>query len=250
MSDPRTPPAATVEAGFDPSGRSVDVGRGLQWLLDGWALFVKAPGAWVAISAITLVIIVFLNMVPVLGGIALAFLMPVLFAGMLVGCRELARGGELRVEHLFVGLRGRDTGNLVMVGAFSLAAAVVVIAVMALVGGGAAVSGAMVGRGMAGAGLVMGGILLASLIGLLLLIPVSMALWFAPPLIMFGALAPVPALKASFAGCLKNLLPFFVYGVVLFVLMVVAALPFLLGYLVLIPVIAGSIHSAYGDIYE
>ena len=98
--------------------------------------------------------------------------------------------------------------------------------------------------------LVLGAVLLSGLVSLALLVPISMALWFAPALVMFGGLTPVAALKASFAGCMKNLVPFCVYGIVLFVLLIVAAIPLLLGYLVLIPVLAGSIHVAYADIFE
>jgi uncharacterized membrane protein len=250
MSDTRQSTGLTIEHDFEAAGRVVDVGRSLQWLASGWDLFVQAPGVWVAISAILLVIVVSLNLVPLVGGVALAFLFPVLFGGLLAGCRELAQGRALRVDHLFLGFRGDATGKLVAVGLFSLAAVAIVLVVMALVGGGAFVSGEMIGRGIAGASLVMGGILLAALIGLALLVPLSMALWFAPPLILFGGMTPGLALKASFMGCLKNVLPFSVYGVVLFVMMVLAALPFLLGYLVLIPVIAGSIYASYADIYE
>lgn len=250
MIDSRPSGGLTIESGFDAAGRSVDIGRGLQWLLSGWELFVKAPGVWVAISVLVMVIVALLSVVPIIGGVAQAFLFPVLFAGMLAGCRELSRNGDLRVDHLFLGFRGEATGKLVTVGLFSLAGVACVIVLMALVGGGALVSGQMIGRGMPGAGLLMGGMLLAAALGLLLLLPLSMALWFAPPLILFGGMAPGQALKASFMGCLKNMLPFSVYGVILFVLAVAAMLPVFLGYLVLIPVIAGSVHASYVDIYE
>ncbi len=241
----------TVEGGFDPAGRAVDIGRGLQWLGEGWQLFVKAAGVWVAIAALLLVATVAIGLVPIIGSIALTFLYPVAFAGMLSGCREISRGGQLRVDQLFAALRGRDSGALVTVGVYSVLANGAVMLLMFLIGGSFALSGASLARGAAGAGLLLGsGILLAALVGLALLVPVSMALWFAPPLIVFGGLAPLPALKASFFGCLKNILPFLVYGVVLFVLIVLAAMPAGLGFLVLFPVIAGSIHAAYQDIYE
>src|SRR5690242_12858310 len=108
-------PGVTIEGKFDPAGRGVDIGRGVEWLVDGWRLFIAAPGVWVAISALVLVACFLVSLVPVIGGIALSFLLPVAFAGMLAGCRELARGGPLRVDHLFIGFQGRDTGNLVMV---------------------------------------------------------------------------------------------------------------------------------------
>jgi hypothetical protein len=241
----------TIEHDFDAAGRSVDIGRGVQWLAEGWELFVKAPGVWVAISAVFMVIIGLLSLVPVIGSVAEAFLTPVLTAGMLAGCRELQAGGTLRFDHLFLGFRGDATGRLVTVGVFSLVGFTAILIVIVLVGGGAAVSGALIGGDGPQFGVaMMGAILLAAALSLALLVPLSMALWFAPALVMFGGLLPGPALKSSFSGCLKNVLPFTVYGVILFVLLIVAALPMLLGFLVLIPVTVGSIHAAYADIFE
>ena len=80
-------------------------------------------------------------------------------------------------------------------------------------------------------------------------IPLYMALWFAPALIVFHNLAPVESMKASFFACLKNIIPFLLYGVILIVLGVLAAIPFGLGFLVLIPVIIASIYTGYRDIF-
>ncbi len=243
MSDPSASPAA----GFDPAGRSVDVGRGVDWLAEGWQIFIKAPGVWFGISAVVLVAALLVGSVPLFGSIALAFLGPVVMGGLLAGCRAIAAGESLRFDHLGAGFRHARTGDLVMVGVASLVATALIVGLMFVVSGGAAVSAAMVGRGP---GLVLGGLMLAALLGMALLVPLSMALWFAPPLVMFGGLAPTAALKASFMGCLKNILPFVVYGVILFVLASIATVTLMLGFLVLIPVTAGSVHAAYTDIYE
>ena len=61
--------------------------------------------------------------------------------------------------------------------------------------------------------------------------------------------SPVKAMKVSFFGCLKNIVPFLLYGVVMMVLCVVAAIPVMLGYLVLGPVIIASIYTGYRDIF-
>jgi hypothetical protein len=47
---------------------------------------------------------------------------------------------------------------------------------------------------------------------MLLSLPIVMAIWFAPALVVFNAMQPVDALKASFHACLKNTLVFLVYG--------------------------------------
>jgi uncharacterized membrane protein len=62
-------------------------------------------------------------------------------------------------------------------------------------------------------------------------------------------MAPIEAIKESFMGCLKNILPFLVYSIVLVVLGVVASIPLGLGWLVLGPTLVGSVYASYRDIY-
>ena len=92
-------------------------------------------------------------------------------------------------------------------------------------------------------------ILLGMLIGAALMLPVLMAVWFAPALVVFHGRDAVQALKESFIGCLKNILPFFVYGLVMFVFGILASIPFGLGWLVLGPVLAASVYTSYKDIF-
>ena len=80
-------------------------------------------------------------------------------------------------------------------------------------------------------------------------IPVAMAVWFGAPLILFHDLRPLQAFRMSFTGCLRNILPFLLYGIVVFVLLILAMLPFLLGLLVLIPVGMASLYTSYRDIF-
>jgi uncharacterized membrane protein len=90
---------------------------------------------------------------------------------------------------------------------------------------------------------------LAGLIMLALMLPLVMATWFAPALIVFNELGAWSAMKASFVGCLKNVLPFLLYGVIGLVAGAIASVPLLLGWLVLAPVLAASVYTSYRDIY-
>src|SRR6185436_6154227 len=90
--------------------------------------------------------------------------------------------------------------------------------------------------------------LLAVLLILALMLPLFMAIWFAPPLVVFQGLGAIEAMKASFTGCLRNVMPFLLYGVVLLIFGVLASIPMGLGWLVLLPVTAASIYTAYRDI--
>jgi len=239
---------ATVVGGFDANGRNVDGGRGLEWLKQGWELFVKNPGVWIAIAVIMLVIIVVLSLVPFLGSMVVNFLLPVFVGGILLGCKSLSDGGELRIDHLFAGFK-QNTGKLILVGVFYLIGVVVIVGVTFVIGGGAALTGGLMGRG-AGVGMALGGLFLAMLVMLVLLVPLAMAVWFAPALVVFHNIAPLEAMKGSFMACLKNVVPFLVYGVIVFVLSIIAAIPFGLGFLVLGPVLLGSTYAAYVEIFE
>ena len=76
-----------------------------------------------------------------------------------------------------------------------------------------------------------------------------MGVWFAPALVFFNDMPPIEAVKASFEACTKNMMPFLVYGLIVLVLSFFAALPMLLGFLVFLPVLFGSIHASYRDIF-
>jgi hypothetical protein len=173
--------------------------------------------------------------------------MPVFVGGLLLGCRRLEGGGELEVVQLFAGFKEK-TGNLIVVGALAIGGWIIVmLPVVAIVGAGALL-GAMRGDA-AGAAALGGSVVLAWLVALALSVPIYMALWFAPALVVLREMPPLEAIKASFLGCLKNILPFLVYSIVLMVLGIVAAIPLGLGWLVLGPTLIASVYISYRDIY-
>lgn len=232
---------------FQLEGRGVGAGRGWDWIVEGYALFRKQPGIWILISVVLGATFIVISMIPLLGSLANALLFPIFGAGLMLGCRALEAGGTLELAHLFAGFKQR-TGDLVMVGAFNLFGWVVIaFAVFTVVGGGVFM-GIMRG-GAAGAGISVASMLIAMLLVAALSVPLYMATWFAPALIVLHEVAPLAALKASFYACLRNWIPFLVYGVVLMILGIVAAIPFGLGYLVLVPVLVASVYAAYRDIF-
>jgi len=241
--------ATATQGNFVPGGRSVAAGRGWDWIVSGWELFKKQPGMWIGMVVVAVILFFVMALIPFIGSLASMVLGPVFAGGVMLGCKALDEGGELEFGHLFAGFRDK-LGSLAAVGAIYLVAVVVIALVVGLVTGAglfALMSGGDPGAG-ATAGAVMG-LLLAVLLMLALLVPVFMAMWFAPALVVLQERGALDAMKESFAGCLKNLVPFLLYGVVLFVASIVAAIPLGLGYLVLLPVAAGSVYTAYRDIY-
>ena len=63
------------------------------------------------------------------------------------------------------------------------------------------------------------------------------------------AQGPFDALKSSFSACLKNFMPFLVYGLAFLVLAVLATLPVGLGWFILIPVTQASIYASYKSLF-
>lgn len=236
-------PAGASTAG----GRSVDAGRGWAWIAEGFELFKKEPGLWIGIVLVFFVIMVALSIVPFLGVIAAYLLLPVFGGGMMLGCQSLQRDGTLEMGHLFAGFKAQ-AGNLVTVGALAIVGWIIVaLPVLAIVGFGA-FFGALRGD-TAGIAAIGGSLALGALVGLALSVPIYMALWFAPALVALRGVAPVASLKQSFTGCLRNIVPFLIYGLVVFFLSIPATLLLGLGWLVLGPVLVASIYAGYRDIY-
>jgi hypothetical protein len=228
-------------------GRAVGAGQGWTWIAEGFGLFRKAPGIWIAAVVILFVILIVLAFIPLLGAVATFLVMPVFVGGLLLGCRALQGGGELELAHLFAGFK-EQTGNLIVVGALAIGAWIIVMVPVVLIVGTGGVMAVLRGDA-AGAAAMGASVMLAWLVALALSIPIYMALWFAPALVVLRGMAPVAALQESFFGCLKNILPFLVYSIVLMVLGIVASIPLGLGWLVLGPTLIASVYVSYRDVF-
>ncbi|MDZ7748437.1 MAG: hypothetical protein U5K43_05995 [Halofilum sp. (in: g-proteobacteria)] len=72
---------------------------------------------------------------------------------------------------------------------------------------------------------------------------------FSVPRVMFGAAAPGQALKESFQATLANIGAYIVFAIVYIILSIIAAIPLGLGFLILIPVIAGAVYHANREVF-
>jgi uncharacterized membrane protein len=241
-------PVAGAEASFNVDGNAVPAGHGWTWLTEGWELFKRQPGTWILLLIVFVVISVLIALIPLVGGIANNALWPVFAGGIVLGCRDLAQGGELAVGHLFAGFRDHF-GKLVVIGILELAAMIVVVFVaFAITGAGIGFS-ALLGTERVGADVNVTAVLLAVLVALALVVPVLMAVWFAPALVVLNDVGVGDAIGASFRACLKNIVPFLVYGAIGLGLAIVASIPVGLGWFLLGPTIAGSVYASYRDIF-
>ncbi len=237
--------------------RAVPAAHGATWWGEGWRLFTPAVGVWLLVLIILIVLHVVASVIPVVGSLAMQVLNPVFAGGLMLGCRALDRGNTLTVGHLFAGFSQR-TGPLVVVGLLYTGAALLLVLLVAGVMValfGVTIFGMLTGSvDPAQTGIALDSAVVAVLLGvlflLLLLLPLVMAVWFAPALVMLGGLSPGAAMAASFRACLRNVVPFLLYGVIGLGLAIVASIPFGLGWLVLLPVMTATIYASYCDIFE
>lgn len=228
----------------------VDAGAAGRWLQRGWMLFTRSAGMWVVLALLLGIILLALNLVPLLGGLIGALLMPALFGGLVYGARELDSGRTLGFACLFQAFRepGR-AGPMLMLGLVPLGAAALTAVLAAGIMSGAAGGGMATGSGGMAMGMMAGGGMLMMLISLLVGLVSGALLLFAIPRVMFGLDAPMAAIQTSFRAVLDNIAAYILLAVIYFVLAIVAAIPFGLGFLVLMPVMAGAIFAAHAEVF-
>jgi len=241
--------------------RVVAPGRGWQWLFEGFWLFRKTPVIWLALTlALGLMWVVSL-IIPVLGPLLFNLLSPALFAGLMVGCRALESGKPLEMAHLFAGFR-QHAAPLVTVGGVYLVGTVIVVGIVLVVAGGSMLPAVLTkpGTDIETLRAAARSMAVALAIGAAVYLPVLMAVWFAPLLVVFNGLAPVAAMKLSFTACVSNTVPFLVYGVAVLMAWIVLSLPAALGaagallaaalLVASIPVLICSVYMSYRDIFR
>jgi len=230
----------------------VDAGKGLAWFGEGWRMFTRDPGMWIVLTVVGAIVALVLGLIPLVGPMLLAMLIPGLTGGYLYAASESMSGRRIDVSQLFVALQQPEKRNpMLVLGAILLGFHILLMLIaVLLVGGSMGVMG-MAGHSDnhalaagAGVGLLLA-LLIISLIGLL----VAMAFIYAIPLVMFTPSLPGEAIRSSLRACITNFLPLLVFSVIYLVLATLAAIPFMLGYLILMPVSFGAIFASYRDIY-
>lgn len=230
--------------------RSVPASHGWQWIKSAFGIFKQNILIWIVLSVSVILIGALLGMIPLIGSLFFQLIAPAFTAGLMIGCRAQQQGEELEIAHLFAAFKTHGT-QLVTIGGIYLIGMLIIAGIVGLVGGESLIRAITAGHPSADTmGMPMPTIsMLPILVGMLLLVPLLMAYWFAPALIVFGNLTPINAMKASFAASINNVGAFLVYGLTLFVLFILATLPIMLGFLVMIPIAFITYYTAFEDVF-
>lgn len=242
--------------------RQLPARHGVLWLLAGLQLFRRSPPLLTALTFAYLFVVLFLNLLPLIGPFLLPLALPALTAIVANGVRALEQDRPVTKLALLQGLAANRIG-LVRLGGLQLVGSVVILALSVLIEGGPKTLGSFEDADPAE--------LVAMLARLLVVAaPVLMAFWFAP---LLAAWDGVPALKSVFfslVASLRNWRAFVVYalaaaaaGIVVpgLILIVAGSIsPILLNVLsvalrmllvfVMAPVLMASVYLSYRDVFH
>jgi uncharacterized membrane protein len=241
---------------FGVPGTRVDAGRGVSWIAEGWALFKAAPVMWIVALLILLSIQMALGMIPILGSLASMILGPVLMAGLFAFAHGIRQGEAADISRLFMGFKEKF-GALAILGVLYLLMMLGLIVATAfalfVVLGGTALLSAGDAQQTLQALMVSSGFLsalLVFLVAFLFMLLLAAAYWYAPALVFFTDISAGDALKQSFMACMRNWLPFLVYGILTFLVALLGTLALVIGLLVAIPVLLAANYASFRDIFS
>ena len=257
--NPYEPPATNLEAGnqqrddvwafTDP--KRLPAGRGWFWIAEGFRLFARNPLIWIVNMIIFFVITMIIAFIPFIS-IVNKILQPIFLGGLMRGTHEQDTGGNDEVSHLFAGFNEKGS-KLAILGALQLGIIILyAIVVMIIVGVVVGTSAFMAQEGgtpdpeaifTSAAFITLVPIIVISLLLL------GMAFWLTPQLVMLHDLEAVNAIKMSFIGSWRNIVPLVVFTIIMSILMLIAAIPFFLGLLVMWPVLIAATYVAWKDIF-
>jgi hypothetical protein len=248
--DQPPPPTGQGDDGFIENGRGVSAGRGSAWLTEAWDIVKGNLGSWVLVCILYGILVLAVAVIPKIGQIAISALSPVLYGGLFMGCRDTREGRDFGVGHLFEGFK--KASGLLALGGAHVAWLLVVGVVGKILGAGGIFNAPPKfdpSGGLPGLMAQMQPTMTFTGISLLIGIPVTMAFFYAPALVALRDMSPIAALKNSFLGAAKNVLPYIVYVIVLVLFTFAAMIPCFLGLLVLFPVTIASIYVSYRDVF-
>lgn len=239
--------------------RKWNAGRGLTWINEAIKLYTSNFVMWLFASIAILACALLLGLIPVLNILVGLMFMHVI-AGVMVACSLQVSGGKASVKHVFSAIQthflpllGLSVLNILA----SLIMAFASFLPISLLMSGVSFVDVMSGN----AGTVTSETLIASssgfafalasvLILTMTMIPM-MLVWHAPALIVLHDVKVIKAMKMSFIGSLKNILP--LITMLLFVMVAVMMSVFLtfgLGTVLIFPALMMMYYTTYRDIWS
>ncbi len=192
----------------------LSVKAGWSWVIEGFNLFRANPAVLGFAIAGYWLLLLFMDMVPVLGPLVTALCMPAMSVSVMNACRWIDEQHTEKpqlAQVLFSGFKNQPK-VLLTLGGLNLLSLIVVLSISRLIDGGALMS-LLISGGPPDPELFQDPRLPLSMIMVLLfMVPVLMAFWFAPLLVSWENCGAPKSLFFSFVACWRNGAAFFGYG--------------------------------------
>jgi uncharacterized membrane protein len=236
--------------------KKLNAARGWTWIKQGYQLIMISPVLAITTGLIAALSIFLSMLVPLIGPLLAIILMPIMLAGYMRVCRALEEHEEVELAHLLSGFK-RHTTALVSLGAFLMLGMLIASAVMVFVGGDQLTTLMDQVRStdnpqvlMDAIGTAGSGVALAVLLGFTLVLILIVAWQYAPMLVFFSGVPPFRALRDSFIGTMRNIVPYTVYSLIMqLVALILGILPFGIGIILLLPIGLTSLYVSYRNIF-
>ena len=176
-----------------------------------WAYRVR----WLLLLLTYYFLILAIDLVPYVGAFVAPLLKPVFAVGFLAAAWSQERGEAPAIRHLFAGFRA-NLRALLLLGLVFVVGMTVAIFATSLIDGGKLVA-TMSGKAEIDEALLGDGdVEIAMLFGALCALPILLALWFAPALVVFQDCGGGRALATSLRAAMANARPIAVYALLIF----------------------------------
>ena len=205
---------------MSPTGPSIifvrySASRGSIWLREAAAMLAVARVPWLMLLLVYYVIQLLVSVIPLVGPLGMMVLRPVFTVGFLAAAWTQERGGRPEIRHLFRGFNANLTA-LLPIGALLIVGTLLAVLATALVDGGALLEAVTSNVKPDEALAANGRIEAAMLVAIVCALPLLLAMWFAPALVVFQDCGSGQALMTSLRASLANWRPVAVYGLLLF----------------------------------
>lgn len=242
------------------SPRRVPFIRGFYWISEGFQLVFQSPFGWMKVITLWFGFTLLCSMIIAIGPILFSLMLPILFAGLMAGCRAIENGQSMTAGHLFAGFRNKPA-RLITLGGINVLGELILTTILLVWGGQRMIE--LQTLSMDGTGnLEQLQLLVSDLTPMFITLAIIQAIllmlgWFAPALLVFSDMSTSQALSLSGKACLINTLPFLAYtvgmGALLMALVTAAFAVPVLGILLFmmgIPTIIAAVYASYRDIFS
>lgn len=231
--------------------RPCDAGRGIAWLTQAWKLFKSQWLKWLLVFWAVGIVFGVLGLIPIVD-ILISLVSFNLVGGFILMAAEQANGRDFGFE-TFLTAFTKHFVPLFLLTIIYFAVMVAAIMVLGIIAVALITAMGISIDAIDAEFLIQDGFLwvvLLFLVGMLVVFLMLMATWFAPALMILHGVKVIDAMKMSFKGCLKNILPFLVYSLVGGTAVVVIAILTLgLALIPLLPILTMVYYTSYRDVW-